>query len=90
MAVRIKLGDYQTISDDCLGMGYISCFPRQPARRGIVPHPPVCLRLRPGNERNFALGHGLKAIQARIREHFGGSALALIRWIDKTHPYPAS
>ena len=28
MAVGIKPGDYQTISDDCLGMGYISCSPR--------------------------------------------------------------
>src|ERR1039457_409030 len=28
MAVRIKLGDYQMISDDCLGRSYIGCFPR--------------------------------------------------------------
>jgi len=41
-------------------------------------------------ERDFAPGHELKAIQARIREHFGGSALALIQWIDKTHLHPAS
>ena len=41
-------------------------------------------------ERNFAPDHELKVIQARICEHFGGSALALIQWIDKTHPHPAS
>jgi hypothetical protein len=39
-------------------------------------------------ERDFAPGHELEAIQARIREHFGGSALALIQWIDKAHPAP--
>ncbi len=41
-------------------------------------------------DRDFAPGHELKAIQARIREHFGGSALALIQWIDKTRLQPAS
>ena len=39
--------------------------------------------------RDFAPGHELKAVQARIRQHFGGSALALIQWIDKTHEQPA-
>ncbi|WP_018685393.1 hypothetical protein [Actinokineospora enzanensis] len=28
MAVRLKLGDYQTVQDDPLGRGYIGCFPR--------------------------------------------------------------
>ena len=28
MAVRIKLGDYQTLSDDCLGRNCIGCFLR--------------------------------------------------------------
>ena len=28
MAVQIKLCDYQTLSDGCLGRSYISCFPR--------------------------------------------------------------
>jgi hypothetical protein len=27
----------------------------------------------------------LKVIQARIRDNFGGSALALIQWVDKTY-----
>src|SRR6266536_5249957 len=37
-------------------------------------------------DRDFAPGHEFKAIQARIREHFGGSALTLIRWIDENPP----
>jgi len=41
-------------------------------------------------DRDFAPGHELRAIQARIRQHFGGSALALIQWIDKTREQPAS
>jgi len=41
-------------------------------------------------DRDFAPGHELKAIQARVHEHFGGSALALIQWIDKAHPHPGS
>ena len=28
MAVRIKLGDFQSVSGDCLGRSYIGCFPR--------------------------------------------------------------
>jgi len=28
MAVQIKLCDYQTLSDGCLGRSYIGCFPR--------------------------------------------------------------
>jgi hypothetical protein len=28
MAIRIKLGDYQTVDDDPLGRGYVGCFPR--------------------------------------------------------------
>jgi hypothetical protein len=40
--------------------------------------------------RDFVPGHELRAIQARIRQHFGGSALALIEWIDKTRQQPAS
>lgn len=175
MAVRIKLGDYQTITGDHLGRNYIGCFPRMTedeawrAGRGVwkmnrtraaaerfalivgmgkvlavaeiegvtqhgdrialeghpltAGHPvyDACIgrpdplanqsqnsitygdlpgeaafRIRPcacgcgqEGERDFAPGHELKAIQARIRDHFGGSALALIQWIDKTHPEPA-
>jgi len=175
VAVRIKLGDYQTVSDDYLGRSYIGCFPRMTedeawqAGRGVwkmnrsravterfalivgmgkvlavakiegvtghgdrialeghpleAGHPvydahigrpdPLAnqsqnsitygdlpeegpFRIRPcacgcGQEtdRDFAPGHELKAIQARIREHFGGSALALIQWIDKTRSQPA-
>jgi hypothetical protein len=40
--------------------------------------------------RDFAPGHELKAIQERIRDHFGGSALALIQWIDTAHEHLAS
>lgn len=36
------------------------------------------------------LGHEFRAIQARIRDHFGGSPLALIQWIDDNHPQPAA
>ncbi|MFF3062642.1 hypothetical protein [Streptomyces sp. NPDC057909] len=35
---------------------------------------------------NFAPGHELRAIQARVREHFGGSALAFITWLDTELP----
>ena len=28
MAVRVKLGDYQTVSGDPLGRDYVGCFPR--------------------------------------------------------------
>lgn len=33
-------------------------------------------------DRDFLPGHDVRAIQARVREHFGGSALHFIRWID--------
>jgi hypothetical protein len=39
--------------------------------------------------RDFAPGHEFRAIQARIRDHFGGSALALIQWTDQTQFSPA-
>lgn len=176
MAVRIKLGDYQTVSDDWFGRSYIGCFPRMTeaeaweAGRGVWkmnraraaaerfalivgvgkvlavaeidgvtecgdrvalegrplsagypvydayigrPGPlanqsqnsitygdlpgEAAFRFRPcacgcaeTTSRDFAPGHELKAIQARIRQHFGRSALALIQWIDKTHGHAAS
>lgn len=176
MAVRIKLGDFQSVSGDCLGRAYIGCFPRMSedeawqAGRGVwkmnrsraaaerfalvvgmgkvlavaevegltqhgdrfaleghplaAGHPlhdayigrpdPLAnqsqnsvtygslpeegpLLIRPcacgcGQEtaRDFAQGHDMKAVQQRVREHFGGSVLALIRWIDSAHPRPAS
>ncbi|WP_198359182.1 hypothetical protein [Streptomyces fildesensis] len=34
----------------------------------------------------FIPGHELRAIQARVREHFGGSALAFITWLDTELP----
>ncbi|MFD9813432.1 hypothetical protein [Streptomyces sp. NPDC059080] len=37
-------------------------------------------------EQNFVPGHALRAIQARIREHFGGSALSFIAWLDNELP----
>lgn len=33
-------------------------------------------------ERDFLPGHEIRAIQARIRAHFGGSPLRFIRWLD--------
>jgi hypothetical protein len=33
MAVQIKLGNYQTLSDGCLGRSYIGCFPRMTEMR---------------------------------------------------------
>lgn len=50
------------------------------------------MRLRCGQEtgQDFTPGHDLKAIQARTRERFGGSALALIEWIDKARPDPGN
>lgn len=176
MAVRIKLGDYQTVTGDWLGRDYIGCFPRMTeaeawqAGRGVwkmnraraaaerfalivgrgkvlavaeiggvtqhsdrialegqplaAGHPvydayigrpdplanqsqnsitygdlpeEAAYRIRPcacgcgeTTGRDFAPGHEMKAIQARVRQHFGGSALALVQWIDKTHQRAAS
>jgi hypothetical protein len=136
MAVRIKLGDFQSVSGDCLGRSYIGCFPRMSGltrhgdRFALEGHPlaaghplhdayigrpdPLAnqsqnsvtygslpeegpLLIRPcacgcGQEtaRDFAQGHDVKAVQQRVREHFGGSVLALVRWIDSAHPRPAS
>lgn len=33
-------------------------------------------------DRDFRPGHDVRAIQARVREHFGGSALAFVTWVD--------
>jgi len=33
-------------------------------------------------ERDFLPGHEIRAIQARIRAHFGGSPLRFIQWLD--------
>lgn len=169
MAVRIKLGDYQTVQGDPLDRGYIGYFPRMTeaeaweAGRGVwkmsrrrtsrehfalvvgaglvravaeihgasVHGDRVALEghlLTPGHpiydryitqpdplangsqncitygelpeearfrtrqcacgcgqtgERDFVPGHELRAIQARVREHFGGSVLAFVGWLDK-------
>jgi hypothetical protein len=58
--------------------------------RGAVPDPPVRLRCGQETGQDFTPGHDLKAIQARTRERFGGSALALIEWIDKARPDPGN
>ncbi|WP_177154311.1 hypothetical protein [Actinosynnema pretiosum] len=34
-------------------------------------------------DRDFLPGHDVRAIQARVREHFDGSPLKFIRWIDE-------
>ena len=176
MAIRIKLGDYQTVAGDPLGRDYIGYFPRMTeaeaweAGRGVwkmnrtrasserfalitgqgkvaaiaqvkgvtrhddrialegdpltAGHPvydayigrpdplpnqsqnsvtygslpeEAEFRSRPcacgcdeTSDRDFAPGHEFRAIQARIRDHFSGSPLALVQWIDKNHPQPAS
>lgn len=35
-------------------------------------------------DRDFLPGHEVRAMQARVRAHFGGSALKFIQWIDNT------
>lgn len=35
-------------------------------------------------DRDFLPGHDVRAIQARVREHFDGSPLKFIRWVDTT------
>ena len=35
-------------------------------------------------DRDFLPGHDVRAMQARVREHFGGSPLRFIQWIDAT------
>jgi hypothetical protein len=35
-------------------------------------------------DRDFLPGHEVRAIQARVRAHFGGSALKFIQWIGTT------
>ncbi|MBP2327331.1 hypothetical protein JOF56_007716 [Kibdelosporangium banguiense] len=34
-------------------------------------------------DRDFLAGHDVRAIQARVREHFGGSQLRFVRWVDR-------
>jgi len=170
MAVRIKLGDYQSVHGDPLGRDWTGCFPRMTeaeawqAGRGVwkmnkaraaaerfclitgknqvlaiaeitgvarhrdrvalqgellvAGHPlddayagqadplantsqnsvtygdlpeEAALCIRPcacgcgeTSRRYFAPGHEARAIQTRVKRHFGGSTLALIQWIDKT------
>jgi hypothetical protein len=57
-------------------------------RRVTIPTTPAC-GCGETSDRRFAPGHEFRAIQARIRDHFSGSPLALIQWIDN-HPQPAS
>ncbi|QIZ38201.1 hypothetical protein [Saccharopolyspora sp. ASAGF58] len=33
-------------------------------------------------DRDFLPGHDVRAIQARVREHFNGSPLKFIHWVD--------
>ncbi|PJN36596.1 hypothetical protein CG747_32160 [Streptomyces sp. CB02959] len=35
---------------------------------------------------DFVPDHELRAIQARVREHFGGSVLSFITWLDNEPP----
>ncbi|MGW4527869.1 hypothetical protein [Amycolatopsis sp. NPDC004378] len=34
------------------------------------------------SDRDFLPGHDVRAIQARVRAHFGGSPLAFVTWVD--------
>lgn len=34
--------------------------------------------------RDFRPGHEVRALQARVRQHFGGSVLAFLHWVDDT------
>jgi hypothetical protein len=33
-------------------------------------------------DRDFLPGHDVRAMQARVREHFGGSVLQFVQWVD--------
>lgn len=37
------------------------------------------------SDRDFLPGHDIRAIQQRVRDHFDGSPLKLIEWIDQHH-----
>jgi hypothetical protein len=37
-------------------------------------------------ERAFVPGHELRALQTRVRQHFGGDVLAFVTWVDKQLP----
>jgi hypothetical protein len=62
---------------------------RQPEEKSLLIRPCACGCGRE-TARDFAQGHDMKAVRERVREHFGGSVLALIRWIDSAYPRPAS
>ena len=34
------------------------------------------------SHRDFLPGHDVRAMQARVRQHFGGSPLKFIQWVD--------
>ncbi|WP_158893373.1 hypothetical protein [Amycolatopsis anabasis] len=36
------------------------------------------------SDRDFLPGHEVRAMQARVREHFDGSPLKFIEWVDAT------
>lgn len=38
------------------------------------------------NDRDFLPGHDVRAIQQRVRDHFGGSPLAFLRFVDARVP----
>jgi hypothetical protein len=60
---------------------------REPARGGRVPRSrPCACGCGETSDRDFAPVHEFRAIPARIRDHFSGSTLALVQWIDKNHP----
>jgi hypothetical protein len=40
------------------------------------------LRLRDHRARDFQPGYDIRAINERIRTHFGGSALKFLQWVD--------
>jgi hypothetical protein len=40
-------------------------------------------------DRDFLPGHDVRAMQARVRQHFGGSPLKFIQWVDDQLAGPA-
>ncbi|MFE1292205.1 hypothetical protein [Streptomyces sp. NPDC058751] len=102
MAIRARLGDYEQVTNDVLGRSAIDYFPRMTeaealeADRGVwLLNPKVIARdcacgCGETITHDFGPGHELRAIQARVREHFGGPALAFITWLDIELPPKAS
>jgi hypothetical protein len=60
-------------------VGYVAL----PEEQQFLQRPCAC-GCRSTSERDFLPGHETRAIMARVREHFDGSPLKFIQWIDTT------